>query len=79
MSDEYVFLIEKEEMWARMLLEVLEDNHVPCVSLPVYGVAVALKTGKQERLKVYVPASYVQQATELVEALFSEESILEEE
>ena len=31
MSRRYVLLIEKEEMWARMLAEVLTDNDIPCV------------------------------------------------
>ena len=79
MNDGYVLLTEKEEMWARMLLEVLEDNHIPCTSLPVYGAGFALKTGTQDRLKVYVPSEYLAQATALVEALFSAENILEDE
>ncbi len=78
MDSGYVLLIEKEEMWAQMLLQVLKDNQIPCTSLPVYGAGFALKTGMQDRQKVYVPAEYLPQATELVEALFSDESILEE-
>ena len=78
MNNEYVLLIEKEEMWAQMLLQVLKDNQIPCTSLSVYGAGFALKTGMQDRRKVYVPAEYLTQAMELVEALFSEASILEE-
>ena len=79
MDDRYVFLVEKEEMWSRMLLQVLEDNDVPCTALPVYGAGFTIKTGTQERLKVYVPSEYLTQATALVEELFSAESILEDE
>lgn len=79
MNDGYVFLIEKEEMWAQMLMEVLQDNHIPCASLPVFGAALAIKTGRQERWKIYVPSDCLIQATELVEVLFSDESILEDE
>lgn len=79
MNDGYVLLAEKEEMWARMLTQVLEDNDVPCASLPVYGAGFALKTGAKERLKVYVPAEKLPQAMALLEELFSAESIVEEE
>ena len=79
MNNEYALLIEKEEIWARMLIQVLEDNHVPCASLPVYGAGFAAKTGSQDFWKIYVPDNYLPLATELVEVLFSEESILEEE
>lgn len=79
MNDGYVLLIEKEEMWARMLMEVLEDNQIPCASLPVFGAGFSLKTGTQERLRVYVPAGCLPQATELYEALFSAEILPEEE
>ena len=79
MNDGYVLLVEKEEIWARMLMQVLEDNNDPCAALPVYGAGFAMKTGTQERLKVYVSSEYLKQAEALVEELFSAESIREEE
>ena len=79
MNNGYVLLIEKEEMWARMLTQVLEDNHIPCVAFPVYGAGLSIKTGIQERLQVYVPAKYLTPAAALVEELFSAGSILEDE
>lgn len=78
MKNGYVLLSEKEEMWAKMLMQVLEDNNVPCAAIPVYGAGFSIRTGIQERLKVYVPAENLMQATELVEELFSAESIQEE-
>ena len=78
MRDGYVLLVEKEEMWAKMLIQVLEDNNIPCTAIPVYGAGFSIKTGTQERLKVYVPVDNLPQATELVEELFSAESIQEE-
>jgi hypothetical protein len=78
MEDGYVLLLEKEEMWAKMLIHVLEDNHVSCAAIPVYGAGFSIKTGTQERLKVYVPAENLPQAAELAEELFSAELILEE-
>ena len=79
MNDGYVFLAEKEEMWARMLIRVLEDNQVSCVAIPVFGAGFAMKTGTRERLKIYVPSESFTQAMALVEELFSAESILEDE
>ena len=73
MNQEYVLLVEKEEMWARMLMEVLKDNGVACTSVPVHGAGFALKTGMQDSLRVFVPAEQLAQAKELQEALFSAE------
>ena len=79
MDNGYVLLVEKEEMWAQMLMQVLEDNNVPCAALPVYGAGFAIKTGIQERLKVYVPSENLPQATELLQELFSAEIVQDEE
>ena len=77
MDHNFEFLIEKEEMWAKMLMEVLEDNGIPCTSFPVHGAAFSFRTGMGERLKVYVPADKMAQARELLEELFSGEPIYE--
>ena len=74
MDHGYVLLIEKEEMWAKMLMEVLQDNGIPCVKQSVYGAGFVLKTGTLERFKVFVPKEYMEQASELVKELFSEEA-----
>ena len=79
MNDGYVLLVEKEEMWAQMLMQVLEDNNVSCVALPVYGAGFVIKTGTQERLRVYVPSENLPQATELLQELFSAEIVQDEE
>ena len=71
MTDEYVLLTEKEAMWARMLREVLADNGVPCVALPVYGAGMTLRAGVQERLQICVPAKDKPRAEELMNELFS--------
>ena len=34
MNSEYVPLIQKEELWAQMLIQVLEDHHIPSDHLP---------------------------------------------
>lgn len=48
MEMDYGLLVEKEEMWARMLMQVLEDHQIPCVSLPVYGAGLVMKGGMAE-------------------------------
>ena len=73
MNSGYVLLTEKEEMWARMLMEVLEDNGIPCAALPVYGAGFAMRTGMQERWNVLVPAGDLPRAEELLQELFSAE------
>ena len=78
MDNRFEHLVTKEEMWAKMLIEVLEDNEIPCTAIPVYGAGLVIRTGKQEELQIYVPKEYLPQAQALCEELFSEESIVEE-
>ncbi len=70
MDKGYELLIEKEAMWAGMLQEVLKDNDIPCVAIPVYGAGMTLKTGIQERLRILVPAEQKSRAEELLGELF---------
>lgn len=78
MKEGYVLLVEKEEMWAKMLIQVLKDNSIPCAAVPVFGAGLSIKAGMQERLKVNVPSGNLPHARKLVEELFSSESIQEE-
>ena len=73
MNNGYVFLTEKDEMWAKLLMQVLEDNSIPCTAITVYGAGFTIKTGHRERLKVYVPFECLPTATELLQELFSAE------
>jgi len=77
MDNDFKLLTEKEAMWAEMLMEVLQDNDIPCASMPTYGAAMVIKTGMQEWLKVYVPADRFDQAAELMQLLFSAEAVQE--
>lgn len=79
MNNGYVFLTEKDEMWAKLLMQVLEDNNIPCTAIRVYGAGFTIKTGHQERLKVYVPFDSLPTATELLQEIFSAETDQEEE
>ena len=75
MNNNFVLLAEKKEMWAKMLMQILKDNNIPCIALPVYGAGFTLKTGVQEVLKVYVPSENLPKATELLQELFSTEIV----
>lgn len=77
MSSNYERLAVKEEMWAKMLMEVLSDHHIPCLSQPVYGAGMSIRSGKMEELIVYVPRQNLPQAQQLLEELFSEDNIAE--
>lgn len=72
MDMEYVFLTEKEKMWAEMLLEVLKTNGIACVTEPVYGAGLVMKAGVQDYLKIFVPAVQKDKAEELLQELFRE-------
>lgn len=70
MDSKYVLLVEKEAMWARMLEEVLKDNHIPVIAQPVHGAGFTLKTGTQERLQILVPEECQEKGMELFRELF---------
>ncbi len=60
-------------------MEVLKDNGIPYTSRSVYGAALVIRGGAQERLQVYVPVQYIGRASELVEELFSSEAVIADE
>lgn len=72
METSYVFLTEKEAMWAEMLMEALQKADIPAASVPVYGAGLVMRAGVQERLRIYVPLKSKPQAEELLEELFPE-------
>ena len=78
MNQNYELLLETEEMWAKMLMEVLDDNEIPHAAKPVYGAGLVIRAGMQERLEVYVPKEYFEQAKALADALFSEADTIDE-
>lgn len=74
MHTDYEFLVEKEKMWADLLIQVLRDHDIPYTTLSVYGAGLVIKAGMQERLKIYVPSEHKVKAEELLNGLFSEEN-----
>ncbi len=78
MNNRYEFLMEKEEIWAKILVQVLEENGIPAVTSAVYGAGLVIRTGMQERLQIFVPKEQLQKAAELADELFSEAEFAEE-
>ena len=74
MEEPYLLLGEKEEIWAKMLVQVLQDNRIPCVAVPVRGAGFVVKTGLSERLRILVPPETLPRAKELLEELFPGEA-----
>lgn len=80
MDNGFVLLTVKETMWAEMLLDVLRDNHIPCAELPAHGgVGLAIRSGVHSRRRIYVAEEYLSQAKDLMDILFSEVAILDED
>ena len=77
MEQNAILLMETEEMWAKMLMEVLREYEIPYAAQPVYGAGLTIRAGMQERLAVYVPKEYFEQAKALADALFSEADTVE--
>jgi len=72
MENGFAFLVEKEEMWAKMLLQVLNDHGIPCTARAVFGAGLTIRAGARERLRIYVPEEFLPQASELTNELFSD-------
>lgn len=68
----FVQLTEKEAIWAEMLMEMLRNNGIPCISSPVYGAGLVVSAGVRERRKVFVPTEHFIMASDLLDAFFSE-------
>lgn len=70
-EDDDCFLIEKKELWADMLKEVLENHHIPYYCEQEMGAGMSLKIGPMlESYQFYVPYSHYHEAMQCVETLF---------
>ena len=68
------FLTEQQPPWSGVLEDVLRQNDIPYFAAPTLGAGMALKVGPmQERIRYWVPFSFLPQAKALVEDLFSGE------
>ena len=67
-------LAEKDAVWAGMLADVLTQKGIPFVKESSLGAGLALRAGPLlETIRIFVPASRLEEARELVEELFSGE------
>lgn len=69
-SDDYCFVAEKEEMWAKMFMDILGDQGIPYANLPACGTAMTMKAGMIERQRIYVPYEALDQALQLLKESF---------
>ena len=73
-SEGMCFLTEKSPIWAGMLADVLKQHGIPFTRESTLGAGMAIQTGSLlERIRFYVPASYLAAAKDLVDELFSGE------
>lgn len=71
--EEMYYLTEQSPMWAGMLADVLQQRGVPFFKESSLGAGLAIKTGGlSERIRFFVPQSYLMDAKNLVEELFSQ-------
>lgn len=73
MTQQHEFLVEKDAIWADILMQELKANNIPCTAFPVHGAGVVLRAGVQERMKIYVPADLKTQAEKIMEDVFAED------
>ena len=71
-NTDYCLVTEKEDMWARMLMDLLNQQNIPWKTLPVHGAAMTLKTGVPERYRIYVPYENLNEAKELIKEILEE-------
>lgn len=71
-GEDYCFLAEKEEMWANLFQEVLQNNGIPAALLPVMGAGVSLKSGRMEEYRIFVPYGRLEEARDLFRLTFGE-------
>lgn len=76
MENDLCFLVEKEQIWSGMLADVLEQNKIPFLTKNRLGAGMALKVGPyMERVLFYVSYNHIQQAKDLVNELFPNDTI----
>lgn len=70
MDEKYELLIEKEKIWAEMYIQLLEQNGIKYMVMPVNGIGLSMKTGCQDFLRIYVASSEKNKAEDLIKEIF---------
>jgi len=71
-AQDVCFLTEKDHIWSGMLEDVLKQHNIPVLTQSNIGAGMAIKTGPLfERIRFYVPFSWLEAARAIVDELFS--------
>ncbi len=76
---DYCFLTDQPGMFAKMLLDVLEQNGIDAVSRASQGATGIFSNMNMELHRIFVPLEQLDRAAELKDELFSPESIAGDE
>ncbi len=76
---DFCLLTQQPGMFARMLLDVLENNGIEAVSQATQGATGIFSNMNMEIYRVFVPLESLPQAEELRDELFSPDSIAEDD
>lgn len=68
MNEEYELLMEKEEIWANMFIQILKENNIDFIVKRVNGIAISMKTGCQDYLRIYVKKSEKNEVEKLIKS-----------
>ncbi len=68
MNEEYELLMEKEEIWANMFIQILKENNIDFIVKRVNGIAISMKTGSQDYLRIYVKKSEKNEVEKLIKS-----------
>lgn len=71
-GEDYCFLAEKEDMWAQLLREILEDNGVHPIVHNAVDVVCVMRGGERSRQRIYVPYRHLELARDLMQVAFQE-------
>lgn len=74
MKENYELLVEKEEIWAKMYIQLLEQNSINYQAIPVNGAGLSMTTGTQDYLKIYIPQQDLKKAQELINTYFPKDN-----
>ena len=70
MYDAYVLLTEQDAIWSEILPDILKQDGISCIAVPVRGAGLTLSTGMQERFEFFVPESNFEEARKLLQKFF---------
>lgn len=68
MNEEYELLMEKEEIWANLFIQILKKNNIDFIVKRVNGIAISMKTGCQDYLRIYVKTSEKDKVEKLIKS-----------